>query len=247
MHLQMAERIRADGRLGDEPRRSISDYYPAFYLGSVAPDFQTVCDIPRSETHFYRLPPRADEKAYPALLARHPELARPPDLAPDQAVFVSAYLAHLMLDLRWYHEILIPYFVNSEGWASRRERFLVHNTLLTYLDKQAVDSLPDSAGELLRAAEPSQWLPFAEDGCLVHWRDLLVSQLERESPLQTIAVYADRLSMSQAEFSANLERVEWMEEHLFSKVPVGRVLEMLDAAVIESVDLVTSYLAGELV
>jgi hypothetical protein len=48
--------------------------------------------------------------------------------------------------------------------------------------------------------------------------------------------------MSPDEFAANLAVQAWMEEHLFSKVPVDDVQAMITSAVTESIDLITDYL-----
>lgn len=245
MHLQVAEQITIHKRLSGEARELTRKHYPAFYFGNVAPDYQWLCDIPREETHFYGLPPRPGERAYPTMLARYPSLARPSELPGAQAIFVAAYCAHLMLDLRWYREVLIPYFVETQNWDSHRQRFVVHNTLLTYLDKLAVGSLPKVAGSILSAASPNRWLPFAVDSDLARWRDMLVSQLQPGAPLQTIRIYAERLLMSPSEFSANLEEPSWMEENLFSKVPVDEVQSMMKSAVAQSSDLISEYLRAE--
>lgn len=242
MHLQMAERILADGRLGSQLQETIDDQLPAFYLGNVAPDYQTIAAIPREQTHFYNLPPGLMDDACRTMLAKYPELNRSEVLDPAQAVFVVAYCCHLLLDLRWYHKILIPVFLGPGEWDDHRHRFVVHNTLLTYLDKQAFDSLPDSAAVTLGASEPNGWLPFASNDDLSNWRNFLVSQLKPGASLHTVEIYASRLSMSPKQFSDNLSRPEWMEEHVFSRVDIDSVLSILTEAVSASVDLLADYL-----
>jgi hypothetical protein len=190
MHLAVAERIRVDARLSADIRKLVADHYPAFYLGNVAPDFQTICDIPREKTHFYPLPPVPGDRAFTTMFAQYPEMSLASRLPVSQAVFLAAYAAHLMLDVRWFHEVMMPYFVHSPDWDNHHERFVVHNTLLTYLDKLAVDSLPDSAEMILAAAEPDNWLPFAADEELIRWRDYLVVQLRPGTALQTITIFA---------------------------------------------------------
>jgi hypothetical protein len=91
MHLQFAEDMRAlvqeraNHRLAD----ILEQEWPAFYLGSVAADFQTVAHIPRSDTHFYEIPPAPEDKAYPLMFAAYPDLADGAHLRQDQAVFVA--------------------------------------------------------------------------------------------------------------------------------------------------------------
>jgi hypothetical protein len=247
MHLQVAEEIKSHSRLDPAIRSLVNQHFPAFYLGSVAPDVQSITKQPRSSTHFYDLPPRPEDKGYPKLMATYPELSDPDRLSPDQAAFISAYCAHLMLDLLWFHDVLIPYFIEPEEWDDNHQRFVVHNTLLTYLDKIAVESLPDEAGQVLAEAEPDDWLPFVNDEDLSRWRDTLVDQLLPGAPLRTIEIYAGRLYMSPEEFANNLEEPSWMEEHLIRRVPVDSVIEMMSSGVTESVKLINRYFLGVMV
>jgi hypothetical protein len=240
MHLQIAERILTHADLSGQTRRMIQTHFPAFYLGSVAPDYQTICNVPREATHFYDLPPSDSDRAYPRMFSSYPELAQQLRLSPEQTVFIAAYCAHLMLDLRWYHEVLIPYFVEPLEWESHHQRFVVHNTLLTYLDKQAVSSLPDSAASVLSSANPKAWLPFALDKELREWRDLLVAQLVPGAPLRTVEIYAKRLFLTPEEFASNLEEPAWMDAYLFTRIPIEDVQDMLTSAVTESVNIITS-------
>ena len=243
MHLEMAENIRSNSLLPRDIKQCLEEHFPAFYLGNVAPDVQSVADIGREETHFYQLPPALDDLGYQTMLERYPEIANGSTLSAGQAVFIAGYCAHLMLDLRWYHDVLIPFFVEQENWTSLREAFIVHNTLLTYLDKSAVAALPADAGDTLASSRPDHWLPFANDDDLVKWRDQLVEQLRPGSLLMTVEVYAKRLGISPDEFAANLEMQSWMDEHLFNKVPVDKVLGIMHSAIDESVAIIDGYLS----
>ena len=246
MHLQTAERILASERLAPEIRDLLLANYPAFYLGNVAPDYQAICDIPREETHFYKLPPTLGNQGYDTMLACHPDLTAVQELAPNKAIFIAGYSIHLKLDLLWYHEVLVPYFFLSEGWEDHRQRFMIHNTMLTYLDMLAVETLPDKAAETLSSAIPDYQLSFAADSKLVVWRDMLVDQLQPGAMLRTVEIYAGRLEMSPEEFAANLENPAWMADYVFGKVPVEKVQEMLAETVDENIDIITSYLTGKL-
>jgi hypothetical protein len=123
---------------------------------------------------------------------------------------------------------------------------MIHNTMLTYLDMLAVETLPGNAAEILCNAVPDYQLPFAADSKLIVWRDMLVDQLQPGAMLRTVEIYAERLEMSPEEFAANLENPAWMADYVFGKVPVERVQEMLAEAVDESIDIITSYLTGKL-
>ena len=245
MHLEVAERIRAHPELPPEVGGCLDAHWPAFYLGNVAADFQTISAIPREAAHFYRLPPTPGVEAHEEMVRRHPELGVSARLAPDHAVFIAGYRAHLLLDLRWYWKVLVPYFVEAEGWsADHRERFLAHNILLTYLDNLAATSLPDAAGATLARARPRQWLPFAGDGDLIRWRDLLSDQLRPGATTQTITIYAGRMNMAPEALKERLDDPAWMQEQVFRRVPLEAVQTVLTRGVESSVQLVSKYLAG---
>ncbi|MDX1662339.1 MAG: zinc dependent phospholipase C family protein [Candidatus Promineifilaceae bacterium] len=245
MHLQVAEQIRAHPDLPAEVAACLDAHWPAFYLGNVAADFQTISATPREVAHFYRLPPTPGVEAYEEMLRRHPELASSAHLASAHAVFIAGYLAHLLLDLRWYWEVLVPYFVEAEGWpADHRERFLAHNILLTYLDNLASGSLPADAGAILAQAQPHRWLPFAGDGDLIRWRDMLSDQLRPGATTKTILIYAGRMNMAPDALKERLDDAEWMEEQVFRRVPLEAVQDTLTKGVESSVQLVKHYLSG---
>ncbi len=243
MHLEIAELIRSSDRLTQPTKKYLNQEFPAFYLGSVTPDVQTIANMRREETHFYNVPPISNDQGYETMLKRFPQLANPRNIPVDQAVFIAGYCAHLMLDLRWYHKVLLPFFVENVDWASPGRAFLVHNTLLTHLDKSAVEGLPEDASTTLSFATPKNWLPFAADSDLIKWRNLLVEQLKPGAMLQTVQVYAQRMGMSPIEFEANLQRSDWMNRHLFSKVPISEIETILSSAVDDSIDLIGKYFA----
>jgi hypothetical protein len=243
MHLRIAEEICSQVKRGANLRLQeyLGQEWPAFYMGSVAADFQTICNIPRADTHFYDLPPGPDHKAYSVMLASYPELANVSALSLDHAIFLSAYAVHLRLDLLWFRQVLMPYFVEASDWGDFPRRRLVHDILLTYLDKLAFDALPQTAGNTLAAAHPHHWLPFAADADLISWRDMLVDQLQGATP-HTVEIYAERLGMSQHEFAGKLQDPEWIEEQVFSNVPVAEVQGKLETAVPMCINQITDYL-----
>jgi len=242
MHLQVAEQIRLSDRLSPSLRNYLAAEWPAFYLGSVAADYQTICDIPRSQTHFYRLPPEPGVAAHKIMLAAHPELAAATVRSPGQAAFVAAYSVHLMLDVRWHREVMTPLFLQSNLWEDHRERFVSHNILLTYLDQLALATLPENAGDILAAATSHGWLPFALDGDLERWQMMLVEQLlpGGVGP-QTVPIFAQRMGMTPEQFAGCLHDPDWMEREVFSKVPLDVVQALMNTAVVESIELITDY------
>ncbi|MBP8001158.1 MAG: hypothetical protein KA314_01325 [Chloroflexi bacterium] len=242
MHLQMAEWIRGDTRLCGRARTLVQQEWPAFYLGSIAPDLNAISDIRRFASHFYHTPPAPGEWGYTGLFASHPHLAESDNLAPDHAIFIAAYSAHLMLDVRWFRQILVPYFFEQGEWQDNKERFLIHNILLTYLDKLAFATLPEDAGQTLAAATPQAWLPFAADELLINWQKTIVSQLYPGATIRTIEIYSGRMGMTPSEFSAHLDDPSWMVANLFERVPITQVQTILQDAIGQSIDLITTYL-----
>lgn len=243
MHLHIAEQIRAQAGGNGRLASILNASWPAFYLGSVAPDCQTVAHISREQTHFYDVPPEPENLAYPRMLAQYPQLANGPGLPPAQAMFVAAYSVHLLYDLIWFRDVLLPYFVNAGQWVDGlKERYMVHHIVLTYLDKLAYESLPETAVSTLSAAQPDHWLPFISDEALCQWQHQLTAQLEPTGELETINVYAGRLGITPAEFAANLDDTDWMEAHVFQNVPVGAIQQKLETAVTDSIALICQYL-----
>lgn len=243
MHLQMAEWIRSDERLCGRARTLVEQQWPAFYLGSIAPDVNAISDITRMATHFYHIPPEPDEWGYTEMFAEYPSLAESVKLAATQAVFIAGYSAHLLLDVRWFREVLVPYFFEQGEWADNKERFLVHNILLTHLDTLAFESLPEEAGAVLAAATPDHWLPFAPDPDLVQWQEAVAPQLYPGATTRTIEIYSGRMKMTPEQFAAHLHDPAWMETNLFQRVPVPQVQAMLQDAIGQSIAVINHYLA----
>lgn len=244
MHLHTAEQIldmtkaNGNGRL----HQTISAEWPAFYLGSVAPDVNAISPLSRLSTHFYDVPPAPEETAYGAMLEMYPQLVDFASMSAGQAVCVAAYSAHLMLDLIWLREIVYPFFYKADHLGDRKQRQLTHFILLTYLDTIAIEALPQTAELTLAAAKPKEWLPFVDDSILISWREMLTEQLAPGSAIRTIEIYAGRLKMSADEFAANLKDPAWMKAQIFDKIPVDEVQHILQTAVPRSVELIQNYL-----
>lgn len=242
MHLYVAEQICERHDLPDPLRKQLQHEWSAFYLGSVAPDFQVISSIKREVTHFYPLPPDPDDyDAFGRMLAAYPKLADPKTLSAEQAVFTAAYGAHLLYDLIWDHKILTPCFRAIE-WGDRYQRYMSHNILLTYMDRVAYNELPETAGQVLSNITAAGRLPFDEDQKLAEWQALLVKQLQSAAEIQTIQIYAQRLRMEPEEFAARLDDEQWMYEFVFQHVSLDAVAEAAAIAVERSVDLLYGYL-----
>lgn len=244
MHLRIAEQLRQRAKPGSVAHCLFDTAWPAFLLGSVAPDCQSVADLSRETTHFYRGEPGPAEDAYALVLARYPELRNGPALTRDHGAFVAAYCTHLLYDVVWFREILIPHFAESNHWQSHQERFLAHNSLLIYLDQLALQERSPDTGPSLLAAQPKRWLPFVPDEVLVRWRDVVAAQLAPGAEIQTIAVYARRLKLAPEEYAANLANPAWMAETIFDRVPLSLVRAILDDALARSLVVIERYLAG---
>ncbi len=55
------------------------------------------------------------------MMARYPVLAQAKNLPPDRAVFVAAYSAHLLLDLIWFRQIVVPMFYDAPQLGDLQE------------------------------------------------------------------------------------------------------------------------------
>ncbi|KAA3656422.1 MAG: hypothetical protein DWQ04_31130 [Chloroflexi bacterium] len=246
MHLQIAEQIltaldegsTSNGRLHPD----LCENLPAFFFGNIAPDFQIICNLPRIESHFYPIPPAEDDDAFGKMLTKYPDLQITTNLTREHAIFIAAYGAHLLLDLIWFNEILVPYFVKSKTLADRPHRRFIHFTVLAYLDQLAYDSLSPSTGQLLAAAAPKNWIPFGKTNDLIEWRDLVANQLVPGAATETAAIFAERLNMTPEAFAANLQDATWMEPNVFNIVPMDSIQAILKTAVPRSIQLLSDYL-----
>ncbi len=253
MHLEYAERLRpvlsgsANGQASASSRVTckIESEWPAFYLGSIAPDYQAICDVPREKSHFYPLPLPADWDAVAAMLEQTRELADVAELSDANAVFVAAYLAHLLLDEIWYLEILLPYFVQPEHLGEMSHRMLLHNMMLIYLDRKALHALPGNAGTVLATARATAWLPFAMDHQLGAWQTMIVDQLQPGAFVQTVPIFAGRMGLQANEMEAWLDDDEWLERELFANAPLVAVEMSMANSLPRAAACVRSYLRGE--
>ena len=246
MHLDFAERILARPALPESIAERLRANWAAFYLGSIAADYQSITDTPRESTHFYPIPLLPEHNPVTRLLDENPGLANSAEIAPDLAIFTVAYLAHLYCDVVWYRHIMLPYFAFNKQWddVDRRERFMAHNILLTWLDQRALGRLPDSAEKTLSAATVPQDIPFLDPDGSTKWHQLIVDQLAPGAMSSTVQIYAERLNTTPEAFAAQLNNDEWMQSILFNRVPLYTVLEILDGALDTCVDLITAYLTN---
>ena len=250
MHLQLSEELRSlvlqNHEFDENLQKILIERWPAFYLGSVAPDFQTICGIPRVATHFYEMPPESKDVAQEHMLSLYPRLYPGHALEADQAIFIAAYLAHLHVDLIWHFDVVLPYFINNSVFENWHQAYLSHVTLLTYLDNLSIHALPDTAADVLAAARYDHWLPFAEDEQMKAWRLYLLEQMAPGQITRTAQIFAGRLGMTEEEFSAKLGSPDWMNEELFSLIPVEKIQRRLQNTIPKSLDLFEAYWYGRL-
>jgi hypothetical protein len=215
--------------------------WPAFCLGSVAPDVQEQAGLSREATHFYTLPPESDADGVANLLARYPDLAGDRCHSDEQAAFVAGYLTHLQLDLLWFRKILLPHFVAAPDLGEIEARVLLHNLTLIVLDQRHRTQLPPVMGTTLHLTQPDRWLPFVGDEHLVAWRDHLAGQLVAGATSETVAIYAQRMSIPAADLQENVNDVQWLQTNLLARVPVTTIEAQLDSSVDQCLALVESY------
>ncbi len=250
MHMRVAEQLaglaREPGGAASELAALLRAQWPAFVLGNIAPDYQALCGVRRSATHFYHLPPSSRGEAVHNLLLSYPELANPRKLPAAQSAFLTGYLAHLALDLIWHFDVVAPYFLESPQIPGPREGHVIHLVLLAFLDMEARQELQPQVGAALRAAEPDRWADFAPDPELSAWRDYVAAQLEAGAVSRTAEIYAARLHMEPEAFAGKLADGPWRREELFGRVPVSAVQERLQTAVPDCLELVTAYVRGDM-
>ena len=248
MHLQLSEELRSlvlqNHEFDEHLQKILIEQWPAFYLGVVAPDFQTICGVPRVETHFYEMPPESKNVAQRHMLSLYPQLYPGQALEADQAIFIAAYLAHLQVDLIWHFDVILPYFVMNPVFEDQHQAYLSHETLLTYLDNLSIQALHYTAADVLAAAGYDHWLPFAEDEQMMAWRAYLLEQMAPGRTIRTVQIFAGRLGMTEEEFSAKLGSPDWMNEKLFSLIPVEEIQRRLQNSIPESLDLIEAYWYG---
>ncbi len=227
-----------------ELRAALEAELPAFLLGNIAPDVQTISGQAREATHFFPVPLGDAPPALTVLFGRYPALAESRRLRPAQAAFLAGYLCHLEFDQRWVREIFEPVFGVAQSWASFPERLYLHNALRAYWDAGDLLELPPATGVTLSAATPDRWLPFVEDEALVRWRDEVAGQLLDGGATQTIEVFARRMRVDAADFARLVRSPKAMQERVFAHAPLARVQAYRAAALAASLQLLNDYWAG---
>ena len=220
-HLRFALEITDLAGLPQPALETLQAEKPAFLLGCVAPDAQTVSGQPREATHFFYVPLRDSVPAFQHLFAAHPALARPAALPCAQAAFLAGYLTHLVLDELWVRDVFEPIFGSRAHWGVFIERLYLHNALRSHLDASDRKRLPDSTATTLRSAHPRGFSPFLSDETLLHWRDLIAEQLSPGQAARTVDVFAERMGADPRAFAALVASPEEMQRRVFQRLPDG--------------------------
>ncbi len=244
MHLDFAQRMRQHPQL--RVGNKLDAHWSAFYLGNIAADYQAIADIPREQTHFYRLPMPQDEAVgWERLILEQPELAVAHAHAPDKAAFLAGYAVHLLFDVVWYKQVLVPHFWLNQRWegVERRQRFLAHNILLTFFDQVALEKLPARAESDLASASPEIDLSFITIPDLTRWQQFIVEQLKPNAITETVRIYAERMGVSSADFATHLNDSRWMRHHVFERVPRAPIEQIFDETINACVTWLNTYLA----
>ncbi|MBI4769964.1 MAG: zinc dependent phospholipase C family protein [Chloroflexi bacterium] len=241
-HLALAEEMLNSPRLPRAICRLLNAERPAFLLGNVAPDVQTLSGQARESTHFFQVPLRDLLPAHRRLFTAWPALAHPDGLPPSQVAFLAGYICHLLLDQLWIREVFQPVFGPQASWEGFGERLYLHNVLRVYLDRSLLPRLPGNIAVCLRTAAPGDWLPFVTDRHLRAWRDFLADQLEPGAESRTVDVFARRMGREPAEFEALLDSPAELERRVFVRLSHDALDRFRLRGLAHSLQLVHTYL-----
>jgi hypothetical protein len=241
-HLVIAERLRHDPALETAVAGAsalLAAHLPAFWLGSIAADAQTIAALMREDTHFYSYDlPMPDHPAR-VMLDRHPELMRPHDA--DHRAFVAGYVQHLAVDEYWTLDMTRPHFAQRE-WASRPQRFLSLHLLLITMDERDYARLPAGIAGELSAAQPNAWLPFMSDETLCAWRETIARQIPPNGESETLKVIAPRVMRQPAEMRQLLDSQAVMDRDVWAHIPPELLATVEGSAYTAARDQLIAYL-----
>jgi hypothetical protein len=241
-HLSIANDLLRHPQINLTVRQLLTHHRCAFMFGNTAPDVQVVSGDTREETHFFMLPfqPHA-QSAWNNFLEAYPALNTIDTLQPEQAAFIAGYLCHLQADWYWVKEIFAPIFGPDGNWGTFQERIYLHNVLRSYLDRQALEELPEDTGRCLDQVHPVGWLPFVSDRYFVEWRNYLSRQLKPGALAETVQVFAERQGLPAEDFSQLLDSPERMDKEVFNHIPLEYHRIFRQNLLIENLQLIQAY------
>jgi hypothetical protein len=245
-HLSIGKTILYNSDLSDGARFLLQSQRCSFLFGQTAPDVQVISGQHRHETHFFYIPISSDQPLpWMSLFQQYPALAEPERLPADRAAFLAGYLCHLQADWLWILQIYGPRFSSEAGWDSQTKRAYIHNVMRTYLDVQALQSLPVGTGNCLDRVDPQGYLPFTASRHLFQWRDFISSQLKPGGIAQTVEVFSRRQGLDPQSFYDLLQSEERMENEVFSHISLEELERFRADLIEENICLVENYLAGQ--
>ncbi len=243
-HLATVAEMLASPALTREVKAALEAERPAFLLGNIAPDVQTLSGQSREATHFFPVPLNGAPPAPRRLFERHPALAWRAGLPLAQSVFLAGYLAHLVFDQLWVARVFEPAFGPQQAWGTFRERLYLHNVLRAFWDAEDLARLAPAAADQLCQAAPNHWLPFVDDHHLAAWRDLVCDQLGPGAS-RTVEVFAARMRVDPQPFAALLASPEALEQRVFSRLPREALAAYRAEALEQSLDVIQAYWRGD--
>jgi hypothetical protein len=244
-HLLAASTLLDSADMPPATREVLVAEWPAFLLGNIAPDVQTISGQTREATHFFPVPLNGAPLAHQVMFELYPELTRPQRLPAAQTAFLAGYLAHLAFDQLWITEIFAPVFGPEQTWATFRERLYLHNALRAYLDAADLAQLPAPLGSALHLAGPERWLPFVKDDDLARWRDRVADQLVPGAASHTVTVFAERMRVDPRALAALVNSPAEMDQRIFVHVSQAQVEQYRQLALTASAQLIRDYWGGK--
>lgn len=218
-HISVAEDLLAHPDLNEDIRCRLQEGSAAFFFGNTAPDVQVVSGQRREETHFFPVPiPPKSTPPWELIGRVHPLLVSRNRLSPQRAAFMAGWLCHLQADWYWVRDIYSPIFGFDAQWSDFRTRLYLHNVLRSYLDYQIHQGLNGNLGGQLAEVFPDDWLPFVDDKHLAVWRDLLVQQLQPDSKIETVEVFAARQGIPTEDYYRLIGSETKMDRDVFNHI-----------------------------
>ncbi len=141
----------------------------------------------------------------------------------------------------WVREIYEPIFGPDCQWDTFKARLYLHNVLRTYLDQHILSALPARIDVDLAKAIPAVWLPFVQDYHLLQWRDFLVHQLQPESSVKTVEVFAARQGIPPENYYQLLSSAGLMNDMIFKRIPLSNLQDYRQRLLMENTSLLRSY------
>lgn len=242
-HISVAEDLLSHPDLKENIRELLTGEIAAFFFGNTAPDVQVISGQRREETHFFQVPVEPGAiTPWEQMILHYPSLANGRRLPPHQAAFIIGWMCHLQADWYWVKNIFTPIFGYHASWGDFASRLYLHNVLRSYLDFQIHQRMNGKISGFLRQAQPEMWLPFVKDEHLSFWRDYLVRQLQPDSKIETVEVFAARQGISTEAYYHLINSEQQMDLEVFSHIP-RRVVENFYQELIEhNLGLIHRYL-----